>query len=489
MRTRSSLQAEQVPSHHATHSTQFKSSAKQVLDARDIQSVQRKAQDTASHSSAVSQLKLLQAKMSAKADVTQRVEDEEPVQGKFDAVQRVEDEEPVQGKFDAVQRVEDEEAVQGKFAAVQRVEEEEPIQGKFAVAQRLEDEEPAQAKFGTAQLEGRVQPNNTGLPNQLKAGIESLSGMSMDHVKVHYNSSQPAQLNAHAYAQGSEIHVAPGQEQHLPHEAWHVVQQAQGRVRPTTQMKQGVPVNDDAGLESEADVMGAKAIAGDHIQAKTLVQNLNPMSDLKQKKTNASIAQRFSDLGAVAQLYSYSAGTTKKVTLINAGGTDQTDINVCTQNSVTYAANDTKQTGTGTGTASWAGWLTDAGNDHNATQLHVVNRLLGGNGGPTEGNIGPGSQNLNSHHLHQAEKYVKDELFSGGKATHGFTYACSFDYSNSVDKVHNTPTAKGKAINDPAIKAKVTFTGTAPTVQSTELQALVGGVDVTNGYNMKFGKA
>jgi hypothetical protein len=67
-------------------------------------------------------------------------------------------------------------------------------------------------------------------------------------------------LNAHAYAQGSEIHVAPGQERHLPHEAWHVVQQAQGRVKPTMQMKAGVPVNDDAGLESEADVMGAKAL-------------------------------------------------------------------------------------------------------------------------------------------------------------------------------------------------------------------------------------
>jgi hypothetical protein len=82
----------------------------------------------------------------------------------------------------------------------------------------------------------------------------------MDHVRVHYNSSQPAQLNALAYAQGSEIHVAPGQEQHLPHEAWHVVQQAQGRVRPTLQLKDGVPVNDDVGLEREADVMGAKAL-------------------------------------------------------------------------------------------------------------------------------------------------------------------------------------------------------------------------------------
>lgn len=103
--------------------------------------------------------------------------------------------------------------------------------------------------------------NNTGLPDQLKTGVESLSGMSMDHVKVHYNSASPAQLNAHAYAQGSEIHVAPGQEKHLPHEAWHVVQQAQGRVKPTMQMKMGVQINDDQGLEQEADVMGEKAMS------------------------------------------------------------------------------------------------------------------------------------------------------------------------------------------------------------------------------------
>jgi hypothetical protein len=82
----------------------------------------------------------------------------------------------------------------------------------------------------------------------------------MDHVRVHYNSAQPAQLNALAYAQGSDIHLAPGQERHLPHEAWHVVQQAQGRVLPTLQLNDGVQVNDDAGLEREADVMGTKAL-------------------------------------------------------------------------------------------------------------------------------------------------------------------------------------------------------------------------------------
>lgn len=104
-------------------------------------------------------------------------------------------------------------------------------------------------------------PNRTGMPDRLKSGIESLSGMSMDHVKVHYNSSRPAQLQAHAYAQGSEIHLAPGQEAHLPHEAWHVVQQAQGRVKPTMQMKSGLRVNDDVGLEREADLMGGRALS------------------------------------------------------------------------------------------------------------------------------------------------------------------------------------------------------------------------------------
>jgi len=121
------------------------------------------------------------------------------------------------------------------------------------------------SKFATAELQLQLQQaprtNNTGLPDQLKSGIESLSGLSMDHVRVHYNSSQPAQLNALAYAQGSDIHLAPGQERHLPHEAWHVVQQALGRVRPTMQMAGGVAVNDDAGLEREADEMGARALS------------------------------------------------------------------------------------------------------------------------------------------------------------------------------------------------------------------------------------
>lgn len=102
-------------------------------------------------------------------------------------------------------------------------------------------------------------PNKTGMPDSLKSGIENLSGLDMSDVRVHYNSSKPQQLNAHAYAQGTNIHIASGQEKHLPHEAWHIAQQKQGRVKPTMQMQGGVNINDDTTLEKEADIMGSKA--------------------------------------------------------------------------------------------------------------------------------------------------------------------------------------------------------------------------------------
>jgi hypothetical protein len=99
-----------------------------------------------------------------------------------------------------------------------------------------------------------------GLPAGLEAGVESLSGISMENVSVHYDSSRPAQVDALAYAQGRDIHLAPGQEGHLPHEAWHVVQQAQGRVRPTMETKDGTQINDADALEREADLMGSRAL-------------------------------------------------------------------------------------------------------------------------------------------------------------------------------------------------------------------------------------
>lgn len=238
--------------------------------------------------------------------VSQQVslDEEEPLQGKFALVQQaaLEEEEPLQGKFALVQQaaLEEEEPLQGKFATVQQaaLEEEEPLQGKFALVQQaaLDEEEPLQGKFEPAAVSQRqaASSNNTGMPDQLKGGIERLSGYAMDDVKVHYNSAKPAQMQAHAYAQGTDIHLAPGQDKHLPHEAWHVVQQKQGRVKPTRQLKGKVNINDDAGLEHEADVMGAKAL-----QMKTQDHNISSVAavsgaanKVKQCADMADVAQR-----------------------------------------------------------------------------------------------------------------------------------------------------------------------------------------------------
>jgi hypothetical protein len=158
---------------------------------------------------------------------------------------QTEDEETIQGKFEPLQKA----AMSADGKPIQRLEdeEEEPLQGKF------QDEPSARLP-----VSARSTSNQTGMPDQLKTGIEVLSGMDLSDVRVHFNSDKPAQVNALAYTQGNNIYLRPGMEKHLAHEAWHVVQQREGRVKPTLQAK-GVAINDDSGLENEADIMGSRA--------------------------------------------------------------------------------------------------------------------------------------------------------------------------------------------------------------------------------------
>ncbi len=96
------------------------------------------------------------------------------------------------------------------------------------------------------------------VPVELAQGLKELTGVSLDNVKVQYNSLKPVALGAKSLTEGSTIYLGPGQERHLPHELWHAVQQAQGRVQPTIQ-RPGVGINNDQNLEAEADAMGARA--------------------------------------------------------------------------------------------------------------------------------------------------------------------------------------------------------------------------------------
>lgn len=147
---------------------------------------------------------------------------------------------------------------------------------------------PLQRQKNDNQIPGVPKPalqlkseNQTGLPDQLKSRMEQTFGHSLANVRIKANSSLPAKVGAIATTQGNRIDFAPGQynphtsqgQKLIGHEAWHTVQQAQGRVKPTLQMKTGHLVNDSAALEREADLMGeriAKSTISDKVTEKQL---------------------------------------------------------------------------------------------------------------------------------------------------------------------------------------------------------------------------
>jgi hypothetical protein len=62
---------------------------------------------------------------------------------------------------------------------------------RFQAVQRLEESRhlpAAEAVARPAVVEGAAAFIHTGLPDALKAGVKDLTGMALDHVRVHYNS-------------------------------------------------------------------------------------------------------------------------------------------------------------------------------------------------------------------------------------------------------------------------------------------------------------
>lgn len=101
----------------------------------------------------------------------------------------------------------------------------------------------------------------TGIPGAVQARFEAVSGLSFEDVRVHYNSSRPAQLGAHAYTRGNQVYIGPGQERHLEHELGHVIQQKLGIVKADGYIN-GLPVNRDPRLERAADMGASRPVQG-----------------------------------------------------------------------------------------------------------------------------------------------------------------------------------------------------------------------------------
>jgi len=146
----------------------------------------------------------------------QRQEEEEELQMKPMA-QRQED--VVSGQAQSPEELAVFEAMKEGPLLEQAREKEELPHGKIESVQRqdLEDEELLQGKFANSQAPTQLrgidglQENSTWIPDNLKAGNENLSGVSLDNVNVHYNSAETAQRdfnpatasnNAHLRAEG-----------------------------------------------------------------------------------------------------------------------------------------------------------------------------------------------------------------------------------------------------------------------------------------------
>ena len=120
----------------------------------------------------------------------------------------------------------------------------------------------------------------TSIPKDVQSKMEGSFGTDFSGVNIHQNSEQATNIGALAHTQGDDVCFAPAQynpnsqkgQELLGHELTHVVQQRQGRGKPTKQGK-GMSVNDSPSLEQEADVMGRRAAEGKFVEIKSTSSN------------------------------------------------------------------------------------------------------------------------------------------------------------------------------------------------------------------------
>ncbi|MCR6641932.1 MAG: DUF4157 domain-containing protein [Sporocytophaga sp.] len=218
---------------------------------------------------------------------------------------------------------------------LEETEEEEPIQRLGSVPLQFhsteEEEEPIQRKgpVPSMNIDSDDQSDSAfsspdRMPFLVQRKMESSFGEDFSDVNIHKDSTQSTELKAHAFAKGNDIHFAPGMynpesqkgQELLGHELTHVVQQRQGRVQPTVQ-KKGVNINDDEGLEKEADEMGAKAAKGEKIKnislatASMIQKSTQTDENLGEAVTDNTEYYINNDDARIRSGASFAAGSTK----------------------------------------------------------------------------------------------------------------------------------------------------------------------------------
>lgn len=130
-----------------------------------------------------------------------------------------------------------------------------------ALQTKLRDEDEVARKV--------LRPSGSGkaMPDAVRQKMEGSFGQDLSGVRIH-EGPEARSIGAIAYTRGADIHFAPGAyspssgsgQRLLGHELAHVVQQREGRVAAPAGAR--IPINDDPGLEREADRLAARAARG-----------------------------------------------------------------------------------------------------------------------------------------------------------------------------------------------------------------------------------
>ena len=140
---------------------------------------------------------------------------------------------------------------------------------------------------------------NENLPDELQSNMEQSLGHDFSDVQIQKNSQEASDMNARAFTKGDSVHFAPGEyDPHseqgknlIGHEFTHVAQQRSGAVQPTRIMRKGLHLNDDRGLEHEADHFGRKAAKGD-VVSKYQSTGLGMRNNMRVAQAKSDVVQR-----------------------------------------------------------------------------------------------------------------------------------------------------------------------------------------------------
>lgn len=106
-----------------------------------------------------------------------------------------------------------------------------------------------------ARFETKNEPhakNGTPLSSVEQTNYENRFALPMDDVRVYHNSDVPSKFDAGAITYGTDIYIAPGQDELLSHEMTHVAQQKLGQAKPTD-IENQLPISRESSLENNAD--------------------------------------------------------------------------------------------------------------------------------------------------------------------------------------------------------------------------------------------